>query len=172
MSTKRQLLNYRQVGESPGCEECEHRKKLECPVLNGPVYYGMRCDAWNDKSTENTWNFLLYKIKETVCVLIKEEKTTIAREEFPLTENIDKEVTKILEKPTKILGCPDFVTNLSPRKYKSMEFKSWLEYRGIQYRELDVEIDKMEFKVDEDTPPLEVLSIMIDMALAGQKKEE
>jgi len=162
---KRQVLNYREAGGAYGCALCEHFKDMECMVLNGGVQVDTRCDAWNSGETENTWHFLLYKIKETVCVLIKEENTTIAREEFPLTENIDKDVTNILEKFSKILGCPDILVNMSPRQYKSIQFKNWLYYRCIRYRELDVKIEVMEFKAEDGMTALDVLSLMCDEAL-------
>jgi hypothetical protein len=132
----------------------------------------MRCDAWNDEEKENTWYFFLLVIENTVCVLVKEEKTTIAQKEFQLLDSIDKEVIGILDTHTKALGCPDFVLNISPRKYKSMEFKSWLGSRGIQYRELDAEIDKTEFKVDGDMTLLEVLSLLIDVAVVYPNEKE
>ena len=169
---KREALNYRDAGNNPGCAECEHCEKLECPVIEGRVHYDMRCDAWNDKTMENTWYFFLHVFKNTVCVLVKEDKTTISRMEFPLADDIEKKVIDILGQHTKALGCPDIVCNISPRKFKPVTFKSWLDFRGIQYRELDAEIDKMGFKVDGDMTVLDVLSMMIDVAVVHPKEEE
>lgn len=159
---KRAGLNYREAGDESACVDCEHRNKLMCQVMDGSIHFDMKCDAWNDSAKENTWYVFVHQFKETVCVLVKEEKTTVGRGEFPLPVDIDKEVIGILDEVSKIIGCPDFVTNIAPRKFKPVAFKSWLDYRCIQYTELDAEIDKMEFKVDGDMTPLDVLSLLID----------
>lgn len=170
--SKRGYLHYREAGDNRGCAECEHYTNLHCKVMNGGVHYDMRCDAWNDREKENTWHVFVHAFKETVCVLVKEENTTIARKEFQLpVESIDKEVIDIHDAHTKALGCPDFVCNISPRKFKSIAFKNWLVYRGIQYRELDTEIDKMELKVDGDMTPLDVLSLLIDVVVVYPNEE-
>ena len=139
------------------------------------MHHDMRCDAWNDREKENTWYVFVHAFKEKLGVLVKEGKegkTTVGRGEFPLpVESIDNEVIGIFDTCTKALGCPDFVTNRSPRKFKPVAFKSWLDYRNIHYRELEADIDEMAVEVPEGASELEVLSLMIDATLSSGVEE-
>ena len=167
MENKRDLLHYRQGKENEGtCTGCEHYSKLKCNVLNGTVHYDMRCDAWNDCETENTWHLLVMGFSNMVCVVVKENNLVVARGQFDLpVKSVDDEVIQIIGGAALERGCPDFVTNISPSAFKSLKFESWLEFMGIEYRELETGIEKMEMQWDGKRSFLDVIPVMIDSAL-------
>jgi hypothetical protein len=132
----------------------------------------MRCDAWNDKSIENTWHLFAHSINDRLLVLVKEGNCTVSQKEIKLpVKNVENEIIKIFDISTKALGCPDFVTNLSPKKYKPYIFRTWLDYRCIKYTELEVEVDTEQIEAAAGLQKFEVLSSMIDAMLNSSEEE-
>ena len=160
------------------CGTCEHwfnkDKADRCRVLfEEPVVSNEVCNAWNSGEIENTWNFIVYPIKDVLSVVLKENETEIYRQEFKLpVKSIDALVIDAFNKATLERGCPDFVCNRAPQKYSSGMLKNWFEYRLIKYRELDAGISEMEIMVDGEFTISEVLSSMIDAALDFYEKDK
>jgi hypothetical protein len=150
------------------CEHCFRKDKADCcrVLFEEPVVTNEVCDAWNSGEIENTWNFLVYPVKNVLSILIKENDMEIARKEIKMpVKSVDAVVIDMFKTATLEKGCPDFVCNLAPQKYASGQVKKWLDYRIIKYRELDAGISEMKIMVDGDVTVSEVLSTMIDAAL-------
>ncbi|NIM12698.1 MAG: hypothetical protein GTO45_11400, partial [Candidatus Aminicenantes bacterium] len=154
------VLNIRNGTDERCCRNCEHiiepgniKSDPLCLVMRRkPVKYYKVCDAWNSSAIENTWYIVMKGIRNEIHFLVKEVEDESVRNigfgsiKLPI-KSVDEEIEKFFDQETKKRGCPDLVVNLFPKNFVPDSFKKWLDYRGIKYRELEVDAEA-QFETD------------------------
>jgi len=183
MIKKKEQLNLREATDGRACCDCEHfiGKELRCTVIGTGVAQKYKvgrydtCDAWNDKSYENTWYLAVVADRDFVYFQLKDVRSTPRDEsEVEITDlgirplklpvpSVAAEVFKTIKARALEHGAPDMVVNLNPAKSPGERLRDLLSDWKIKYQEIDVEND-ME-KRDDMIPPADLLSVMIDCYL-------
>lgn len=175
------VLNIRNGTDERCCRKCEHviepgniKSDPLCMVMKRkPVKYFKCCDAFNSAEIENTWYILVGASKDTAFFTVKEVEgdavRAIGSKEIKLpVKSTDEEIEKFFLEKTKEKGCPDFVVNITPNRFKPEAFKSWLEYRCIKYREMTVECKVDLSPEGKKMSPLEQFSMILEVFLRSQ----
>jgi len=111
-------------------------------------------------------------IKDRFYVVIKEpvdgkdEPELIGQSDVKMpVKSVDETVSTTFNTLVIERGAPDVAVNLTPKKFPADEFKKWLDYRCIQYRELEADTSDVQKPVWNVSKPLETLSSWIDFYL-------